>query len=145
MGVVQVHRHGVVFCLTLNGRDVKHNMIRMGSQIRGAQTRSGDQEVSYHDPDFDVSRGNYAPARSLRDVWLVIGADWSRDSICYFVDGVKTMCETYRWVTNEGSEVNGAQLLLNFAIGGEWAGSGGIEDSYFPTSFDIDYVRVYRN
>lgn len=133
-----------VFEGTLNGRDVKNNMIRMGSQVHGAQTSSGEQEVDYHDASFVTSSGNYAPSRSLRDVWLIIGADWTQDGICYFVDGVKTMCEAYRWVTNEGADANAAQLLLNLAVGGEWAGSGGIDDQFFPTSFDVDYVRIYR-
>jgi hypothetical protein len=54
------------------------------------------------------------------------------------------MCENYRWVDNQGVPANGASLLLNLAIGGEWAGAGGIDDSAFPTSFDLDYVCVYR-
>jgi beta-glucanase (GH16 family) len=35
-------------------------------------------------------------------------------------------------------------LILNLAIGGNWGGQQGIDDSAFPARFVIDYVRVYR-
>jgi beta-glucanase (GH16 family) len=36
-------------------------------------------------------------------------------------------------------------LILNLAIGGSWGGQQGIDDSAFPTRYEIDYVRIYRN
>jgi beta-glucanase (GH16 family) len=35
-------------------------------------------------------------------------------------------------------------LLLNVAVGGTFGGANGIEDSIFPQSMVIDYVRVYQ-
>lgn len=35
-------------------------------------------------------------------------------------------------------------LLLNIAVGGNWGGAQGVDDSAFPTSLIIDYVRVYK-
>ena len=34
-------------------------------------------------------------------------------------------------------------ILLNLAIGGNWGGQKGVDDSIFPNKFVIDYVRVY--
>lgn len=34
-------------------------------------------------------------------------------------------------------------IILNLAIGGNWGGKKGIDDSLFPHNFEIDYVRVY--
>jgi len=36
-------------------------------------------------------------------------------------------------------------LLLNVAVGGNWGGSKGIDDTIFPRSMVVDYVRVYQN
>lgn len=36
-------------------------------------------------------------------------------------------------------------ILLNLAIGGNWGGKKGINDSLFPHKFEIDYVRVYQH
>ncbi|MBN2882408.1 MAG: glycoside hydrolase family 16 protein [Clostridia bacterium] len=35
-------------------------------------------------------------------------------------------------------------LILNIAIGGDWGGAQGIDDSIFPQEMVIDYVRVYQ-
>ena len=34
-------------------------------------------------------------------------------------------------------------LLLNIAVGGNWGGAQGVDDTIFPTTMEIDYVRVY--
>ena len=35
-------------------------------------------------------------------------------------------------------------LLLNLAVGGNWGGAQGVDDTIFPAVFEIDYVRVYK-
>ncbi|GHE23361.1 hypothetical protein GCM10017764_03290 [Sphingobacterium griseoflavum] len=33
--------------------------------------------------------------------------------------------------------------LINLAVGGNWGGAQGIDDSVWPATFEVDYVRVY--
>ena len=33
---------------------------------------------------------------------------------------------------------------MNIAIGGDWGGQKGIDDSIFPQRLVVDYVRVFR-
>lgn len=35
-------------------------------------------------------------------------------------------------------------LILNLAIGGNWGGVQGVDESIFPQTFEIDYVRYYE-
>jgi beta-glucanase (GH16 family) len=35
-------------------------------------------------------------------------------------------------------------LILNLAIGGDWGGAQGVDNTIFPEQFTIDYVRVYE-
>jgi beta-glucanase (GH16 family) len=35
-------------------------------------------------------------------------------------------------------------LILNLAMGGDWAASKGIDDAALPQRFEVDYVRVYE-
>ena len=35
-------------------------------------------------------------------------------------------------------------LILNIAVGGNWGGQHGVDDSIFPVRLAIDYVRVYQ-
>jgi len=134
-----------IFEGALNGKDDRAEMLRQGSQTRGGkQTSTGGQVITFAAPDFDRRFDNYIAARSLRGVWLEVGLEWTAQGVCYFVDGYKTMCESYRWVNNAGTATPNAAVLLNLAIGGSWAGRYGIEDAKFPTSLQVDYVRVYR-
>lgn len=36
-------------------------------------------------------------------------------------------------------------LLLNIAIGGNWGGAKGVDDTIFPQKMEVDYVRVYQS
>ncbi|MDW7691544.1 glycoside hydrolase family 16 protein [Flammeovirgaceae bacterium SG7u.111] len=35
-------------------------------------------------------------------------------------------------------------LLLNIAVGGSWGGVEGVDETAFPTSMEVDYVRFYK-
>lgn len=35
-------------------------------------------------------------------------------------------------------------LLLNLAVGGNWGGAQGVDESIWPQRMEVDYVRVYR-
>jgi beta-glucanase (GH16 family) len=35
-------------------------------------------------------------------------------------------------------------LLLNIAVGGSWGGQQGVDDTIFPATLQIDYVKVYK-
>jgi beta-glucanase (GH16 family) len=40
---------------------------------------------------------------------------------------------------------NNFNIILNFAVGGDWGGAQGIDESVYPQDFVIDYVRVYEH
>ena len=75
----------------------------------------------------------------------VYALEWDKDHMDFFVDDKKYF--TYR---NEGAGVDAwpydkdQYLILNLAIGGDWGGQKGIDDSSFPQRYSIDYVRVYQ-
>lgn len=71
--------------------------------------------------------------------------DWRRDSITVGVDG-----RAYMRVRNDKPGGEGAwpfdkpfYLILNLALGGNWAAPKGMDDRVFPQRFEIDYVRVW--
>lgn len=35
-------------------------------------------------------------------------------------------------------------LIMNIAVGGNWGGAQGIDDSIWPQKMEVDYVRVYQ-
>ncbi|MEM8945585.1 MAG: glycoside hydrolase family 16 protein [Planctomycetota bacterium] len=79
------------------------------------------------------------------DVFHVYAIEWHIDRIDYFVDGEKF----YTFVDDgTGSDAwpfdKPHFFILNLAIGGEWAGKEGIDDSIFPQRYLVDYVRIYQ-
>ena len=127
----------------LNGKEDKANMLRIGAHVEGPQTDSGEEEFSEAGPRFDTKWNNYVGASSLRDVWFDIAAEWKEDGMCVSYAGDFAACERYRWVDPSGNAANPAQLILNLAVGGEWAGRHGVDTSK-PMAMDVDYVRVYK-
>lgn len=86
----------------------------------------------------------YAPFDFPED-YHVFGFLWDTDdTLTWYVDGVKLIKAHYNWVLRDGSEAPYAHILLNLAIGGKWAGRYGVDDSAFPQSLKIDYIRVYQ-
>ena len=35
-------------------------------------------------------------------------------------------------------------LILNLAVGGNWGGKYGVDDSIWPQTLEVDYVKVYQ-
>jgi beta-glucanase (GH16 family) len=72
--------------------------------------------------------------------------DWRPDSITVGVDGRGILR-----VRNDQPGGKGAWpfnvpylMILNLAIGGDWAGAKGIDDRAMPQRMEIDYVRVWQ-
>jgi len=143
-GVVQWPPEIDIFEAAINNdAETEFTMIQH-AQVQGPQTASGDTEWTYSAPGFNTVWGYHTASNSLRDRYLEIGAEWTETGVCYFINGVKTACENYRWVGNDGSPGNPATVLMYFAVGGPWAGRNGIDEAKFPASMEVDYIRVYR-
>jgi beta-glucanase (GH16 family) len=74
----------------------------------------------------------------------VYSIEWTPKTIQAYIDG-----KQYFYFENSGKGWEEwpfdkkQHILLNLAIGGNWGGQKGVDDSIFPNKFYIDYVRVY--
>ncbi len=91
------------------------------------------------------SKSNSKFLASAQDSFHVYTFEWTVYNTIWSIDGVE-----FHGYGNPG---NGADswpyqkkffMILNTAIGGDWGGAQGVDDSIFPQSFLIDYVRVYQ-
>lgn len=76
---------------------------------------------------------------------------WEPGKIDLYVDGVKFAYFGYNPNANLDIENSDAwpfdqrfHLIMNIAVGGNWGGVQGVDDSIFPQSMVVDYVRVYQ-
>ncbi len=83
--------------------------------------------------------------KDMASTFHVYAMEWTPDQISFYVDGVK-----YNEFKNDRAGSDGwpfdqdFHLLLNIAVGGNWGGKFGVDDTIFPQKMVIDYVRVYQ-
>jgi beta-glucanase (GH16 family) len=71
--------------------------------------------------------------------------EWDADQISFFIDNTQYL--TFKNEKKTFAEWPFDQrfhLLLNVAVGGDWGGQKGIDDTIFPQKMIVDYVRVYQ-
>lgn len=75
----------------------------------------------------------------------VYSIEWSEKAISFYVDNKR-----YNYFSNEKAGFDKwpfdqrFYLLLNIAVGGNWGGKYGVDQSIFPQTLEVDYVRVYQ-
>jgi beta-glucanase (GH16 family) len=128
-----------VFEYVVNGIDDRANMFHSGAHPAVKQTPQYD----FVAPTYNTRIGDYVGDKDLNDgTWHRFGLLWLKDTYTVYFDGVKQYTQHFDWTYADGRTAAPAHLLLNFAVGGKWAGRYGIDNSAFPQSLDIDYVLV---
>ena len=79
------------------------------------------------------------------DSFHVYRCDWTPQGIRGFIDGD----QYFEYINNNGGSPYYPYnrkffMILNVAIGGDWGGQQGVDDSIFPVQMDVDYVKVYK-
>jgi len=104
---------------------------------------------SVHTAAFNHAIGTNKTGGVLRkdfsQAFHIYAIEWTEHKINFYVDD-----ELYHVFENNksGSEAwpfdKEFHLLLNIAVGGNWGGKFGVDETVFPQRFEIDYVRVYQ-
>lgn len=73
------------------------------------------------------------------------GMDWTKAGMTFTIDGEKIV----HWDRRPGGEDAWpfdapCYLILNLAIGGDWGGQKGIDNSIFPAKFEIKSVKIWE-
>jgi beta-glucanase (GH16 family) len=87
---------------------------------------------------FELDSGSFATAfHTFAVEWAPGEVHWFVDDVHYHAITVASMPVEHRWVF-DGSMF----IILDLAVGG-WFG-GEVDDSVFPATMAVDYVRVYE-
>ncbi len=79
------------------------------------------------------------------EAFHVYSMDWDAESITMLIDNKPYFNFRNEHTGNDAWPFNKPfHLLLNIAIGGNWGGQKGVDDTIFPQKMEIDYVRVYQ-
>jgi beta-glucanase (GH16 family) len=124
-----------------NGVTEFPNMVHSNVALSSPNTQGGDW--LYRDSNFNQQYKFYRAPNDMTLDWHVYGLLWDTDdTVTVYLDGRKLWKRVYRWLYKDGRRAGPAHILVDLAIGGAWAGAGGIDTSAFPASLQVDYVRV---
>ncbi len=77
----------------------------------------------------------------------VYALEWTHDSMSWYVDN-----RLYNKLDRNGEDENAwpfnqfrYHLILNLAVGGNWGGKMGIDDSIWPQRIEVDYIKYYKS
>lgn len=124
-----------------NGVEDTMDMLHMGVIV---PTGSAPAPHLYTDPAYNSSWTYWRAPYRFDAGWHTIATEWTPDSVSMFIDGKRIVTRAYKWNRADGTPAGNAHLLLNLAIGGNWAGRHGIDDSAFPQALQVNWVRVYQ-
>jgi beta-glucanase (GH16 family) len=130
------------------------------NNVYGGWPNSGEIDIMEH-VGFDLNKihftvhnktfngGNGKGAEKMipdaTDSFHIYRCDWTPAGIRGFIDG-----EQYFEYPNNNysSEIwpydQKFFVILNIAVGGNWGGQQGVDDTSFPATMEIDYIKVYK-
>ena len=118
-------------------------MIHSTVKLSNPNKQGGDWY--YHDMAFNEQYKFYRAPFDMTKDWHVYGLLWGTDnSVSAFLDGKRLWQRRYYWAYKDGRPAGPAHILINLAVGGAWAGLGGIDNNAFPAALQVDYVRVCK-
>ncbi|HEY7568786.1 MAG TPA: glycoside hydrolase family 16 protein [Gemmatimonadaceae bacterium] len=104
---------------------------------------------SIHTAAYNHTKGTQSTSNivvaNAEQAFHVYAIEWMPDVIAFYVDSSR-----YHSFANEkkGSDAwpfdQRFHLLLNIAVGGNWGGQKGVDQTIWPQQMVIDYVRVYQ-
>lgn len=104
---------------------------------------------SIHTESFNHMKGtqktNGIKQTDSQTLFHVYAIEWNKDNIQFFVDDIKVL-----QFDNTGKGMSEwpfdkpFYLLLNVAVGGNWGGQQGIDETIQSAPMEVDYVRVFK-
>lgn len=100
---------------------------------------------------LDGTAEKVSASKNVPDVetaFHIYGMEWGDGKIVYYLDSPSNVYMTYEPSDTSDPAIwpfdNELYLILNVAVGGDWGGMRGVDDSIFPCEMEVDYVRIFK-
>ena len=123
---------------------ISHATIHNGARSGGA----GETHcVLAMDAIFNPKCFSEAPTADLHNEFHTYSVLWSPTSITMYLDNnaYATFTRPDPFTSNTWPYTEPFHLLINFAYGGTLGGARGTDETQFPLTFEIEYVRMYQH
>ena len=91
--------------------------------------------------------GSSKTLETAEEEFHIYGLFWTEKEMVFYTDSPENVTHKYSPSTKTDENwpfYKPQYFILNVAVGGNWGGAQGIDNSIFPQSMEIDYVRVYQ-
>ncbi len=86
--------------------------------------------------------------QTVEEQFHIYGLLWDENFLAFYIDDPENIILQFNKPLNANNDNwpfdKPHFFLLNMAVGGDWGGVRGVDDSIFPATFEIDYVRVFE-
>ncbi|MBQ8501736.1 MAG: family 16 glycosylhydrolase [Bacteroides sp.] len=113
-----------------------------------------DQNIIYgavHTTETLEGTQKISEQRTVTDVetaFHTYGLLWSDNQIEYYLDTPDNVFLTFTPTDKSDPRCwpfdKELYLILNLAVGGDWGGMRGVDDTIFPREMEVDYVRIFK-
>jgi beta-glucanase (GH16 family)/glycerophosphoryl diester phosphodiesterase len=110
-----------------------------------ADTVHGTVHTKSFNHTIGTQVGKQIKSETLYTEYHIYALEWFEDRIDIYMDDNKyfTFNNSKKGIDEWPFDQN-FHLLLNLAVGGNWGGKEGIDDTIFPAAMKVDYVRVFQ-
>ena len=91
--------------------------------------------------------GSSKTLETCEEEFHIYGLLWTEKKLVFYTDSIENITHIYNpsAKTSENWPFDKpAFFIFNIAVGGTWGGAQGVDNSIFPQTMEIDYVRVYQ-
>lgn len=95
----------------------------------------------------NTQKGKQITVPDVTQAYHLYAIEWTANRIDFYVDNQRYNTVEKALLGNGVAEWPFGQpffLLLNLAVGGNWGGQKGVDETIWPQHMEVDYVRVYQ-
>ena len=111
----------------------------------------GTVHGSVHSETYNHVKGTQRTSKmtvpDVASAFHLYAIDWTADQIEFFIDDKLYYTVQKSTLGNTDAQWPFNQpffLILNVAVGGNWGGQKGVDETIWPQRMEVDYVRVYQ-
>lgn len=104
---------------------------------------------AYHH-SINTQKTGKTKVETARSGFNIYAVEWTPEEIRWYINGQQYFRFANERVSNPAADYKEwpfdkpFHLLLNLAVGGNWGGAKGVDDSIWPQRMEVDYIRVYQ-